>query len=190
MTGPMHVRHVEQVGTDQPYAAAVKAFAQTAQMAVGFCYSPVRAQWFRITDGAAHGPNGPLDLTGVFELRAFNRDRELRWWNTSGGRGPAVVVTERAGDPDGDAPRRVERPYARLLWGTRERELTAPAGWVRLLEGRIGTIEVPFAESVAAGGRVWLHAVEYVEEDEHGNVAVVDERLVGLSAIGVREAAA
>ncbi|MEU7616634.1 CRISPR-associated protein Csx19 [Micromonospora rifamycinica] len=156
---------------------ALCAFVDGRSAGIGFCYRPADARWFRFdADGVPRGADGTaLDLTGVFELRAFTDDKELRWRNRSAGSGTAAVV---CGPGLG--------PHERLLWGTVVGPAPGP-GWVALHDARIGVLHVPV--DIPAGGRapadgdlVWLQVVEYVEEDRHGNAAVVDERLVGLVA--------
>ncbi len=173
--------------------AAVPAAAGTAQEAlaafatggtgldtVGFAYSSSAAPWFRLdADGTPRDAQGdPLDLTGVFELRAFDADRELRWWHTGDGRGQARELTDHTTGVPGA---RSWPPYRRLLWGA---VTSAEQGWATLSEARIGSLEVPVPGPAPSGGHVWLKAVEYVAEDAHGNVAVVDERLIGLVVEG------
>lgn len=187
MTGskPQQYRVCQQLGTVTSHQA-LSAFArQVGTRSVGFTYSPVTARWFRLDpDGSAwgydqHAGRQPLDLTGVFELRAFTQTHELRWCNTSAQTGPAVIVSD--GDQAApDTPRRLdEHAYQRLLWGTIESR--DPIGdWVTLRDGRIGTLDVPVCDTAPGPGLVSLQAVEYVAEDEYGNVAVVDERLVDL----------
>lgn len=157
---------------------ALTAFAATATAAVGFAYSPNAARWFRLDpSGRPLLPDGsPLDLQAVFELRAFDPDRELRWWNRSAGSGSARVVTDDVLCAPAGARRR-GTGYARLLWGT---VTHATDDWATLTEPRIGHLRVPMDQATAEQ-QVWLHAVEYYAEDEHGNVAVVDERLTHLS---------
>jgi CRISPR-associated protein (TIGR03984 family) len=75
----------------------------------------------------------------------------------------------------------VEQTY--LLWG--EGLSGSPAtGWSYLAAARVGRLAVPVAQ-LAQRQRVQLKAREYlVTADEHGNVAVADERLLGLEVIG------
>lgn len=171
--------------SDSPCTAqeALSAFATggSGRDTVGFAYSSSAAPWFRLdADGTPRAAQGnPLDLTGVFELRAFDADRELRWWHTGDGRGQARELTVQTIGVSGARP--MPRPYQRLLWGV---VTAAEQGWATLSEARIGSLEVPVPGLAASGGHVWLEAVEYVTEDAHGNVAVVDERLTGLVVKG------
>lgn len=167
-------------------ALAVFATGGLGLDTVGFAYTSSTAPWFRLdTDGTPRDDKGgALDLTGVFELRAFDAHRELRWWHTGDGRGEARELTDQtiripgARRLDVDGP---HRSYQRLLWGAVS---TAEAGWATLSEPRIGSRTVPVPEPATSGAHVWLEAVEYVTEDVHGNVAVVDERLTGLVVKG------
>lgn len=155
---------------------ALAAFAanEPGFQTVGFAYSSSVAPWFRLDAAGTPRDSGgaALDLTGVFELRAFDANRELRWWHTSGGLGQARELTDEAiGFPGAWS----WRSYRRLLWGT---VTVTELGWASLFEARIGSLEVPVLAPV--GSHVWLEAVEYVAEDDDGNVAVIDERLTGL----------
>lgn len=161
---------------------ALSAFAAagTGLDTVGFAYRSSAAPWFRLdTDGTPRdSQGGPVELTGVFELRAFDAHRELRWWHTGGGRGPARELTDQTVGVPGA---RSWSAYQRLLWGAVS---TAAPGWATLSEARIGSLQVPVPTPAPSGAQVWLEAVEYVTEDAHGNVAVVDERLTGLIVKG------
>ena len=164
-------RQVRELGGLTARAALRRFAEEVAVPAVGFCYRPRDARWFRLTDdGAATGPDGePFDLTGAFELRAFTGDCELRWRNRTAGTGPAILVS--------DAPGAAPEPYHRLLWGA---PVAWRDGWVTLADARTSTYTVPVDAPTGHHDRIWLRAVEYTAQDEHGNVAVVDERLVAL----------
>jgi hypothetical protein len=57
-----------------------------------------------------------------------------------------------------------------------------PDGWVVLAEARIGLMAVPLdGDPPGADEHVYLHAVEYVDVDQIGNCAVVEERLTRLA---------
>lgn len=161
-------------------AAALAAFATEHSSAIGFAYAPQAAPWFRLRPDAApcDAHLDPVNLTGVFELRAFDGDAELRWWNVPGEGSRAQVITDERMAGQGLA---AGYTYRRLLWG--QARPSQQDGWLTLFEARIGELRVPVDGQVEQGGRVWLEAVEYHREDEHGNVAVVDERLVGLTAV-------
>lgn len=173
-------------------AAALAAFGRTYRPVIGFAYTPIAAPWFRLdmngTPRDARG--GDLDLSGVFELRAFTAAAELRWWNVPGQGGQERVLTD---EVMAEQKLTTGDTYQRLLWGqVREptddtgrshKDIRSTDGWSALFEARIGWLWVPMADRVRAGGRVAVEAVEYHREDEHGNVTVVDERLVGLTEV-------
>ncbi len=171
----------EALGTFQAGPALAAFAARVSGAAIGFSYRPVDARWFRLdADGTPRGPNGePVDLTGVSELRAFTDAYELRWHHSSAGNGTAILVSDAEAAPAATGPwLHSEQPYERLLWGTASEPPVD--GWLSLHTARIGTLLVPIDGPVPLPGRAWLRAVEYEAEDAHGNVAVVDERLVGL----------
>jgi CRISPR-associated protein (TIGR03984 family) len=131
-------------------------------------------------------------LDAVFAARLFAPPAELRWLHVADGLGQAVLLTERPGLIDGWAEQRapvaesMDNSYA--LWG-RQLEATTTIGWIRALEGRIGWIDVPIEGPVAhtPDDQEWpnqyvaLQTVEYFGHDEHHNLRLVDERLVGLA---------
>jgi len=125
---------------------------------------------------------GPVSTLGVFEARAFGPQGELRWLHHAGGRGRAVMLSETAHPPGlGETwpveglVDKIEQCY--LVWGAVD---AAPApGWCTVAESQIGRIDLP-VEAVA-GQRLRVVAREYLGRvDSHGNVAVVEERLVRL----------
>lgn len=150
--------------------------------AIGLAYTP---RWCGFVVQTA-GVLTPRRTWGdAFELRLFDAERELRWLQTGGGRGRAVLLGETVTAPEWTALSPVEaiatslRHY--LVWGTAT-EGPAPEGWSRLWDGRIGALPVPLP-GVAAGACVRLRATEYLARvDAHGNVRVVEERLSGLEA--------
>lgn len=58
-----------------------------------------------------------------------------------------------------------------------------PEGWVRLREARIRDVLVPFDGPVTASDRFALTVQRIIDEDEDGNVHVVDEVLRGLERV-------
>ncbi len=139
----------------------------------------------RIVAGRAHGPDGEvLDLTGVFELRAFDGAREARWRNRAGGAGSCVILAEEPPVP-GCAPEPDVQVaidgVGQLVWGTGTGR-TVGDGWSELAEARIGTLRVPIG-GVENGQRVRIEQVEYVRRGKHGNAEVIDDRLVGFALV-------
>lgn len=158
-----------------------------AQAADAFAFAVVR-------DGAlCLDAGGIADPAGIFDLRAFNARAELRWLSEAGARGgsAAIVAPEALSLPQGwaDAPEDLlpddpdlKRHY--VLWGRGAPDGNEPAGWSRLTEARVGALWVPLA-GVPKDGMVRLAAIEHLaEEPGHGNVYVLEERLVGLEAYG------
>jgi CRISPR-associated protein (TIGR03984 family) len=138
---------------------------------------------------------GALDLDPVFELRAFSAHAELRWVHEAAGLGRGVLLRVDGGpEPAGWIP--LQRPqclrgprrHTYLLWGQVAEGGEAPGAdgprWVRLQEARIGSLSVPLAAAAPVGARVVLRAEEFwAQVDDHGNVAVVEERLCGLEVV-------
>ena len=142
---------------------------------VGFVYSPVAAPWFRLDGDVLRGRGDTvIEPDEVFEVRAFDGVRELRWWNVTGGRGRHFVLDSRA-LPSGW--RSGER-HQRLLWGSVR---SGGPEWTELFTARIGALHVPVGGAVRQHSTIRLEVQEYLDEDEHGNVSVVDERLLGFT---------
>ncbi|MEW9534164.1 CRISPR-associated protein Csx19 [Microbispora sp. NPDC049125] len=132
---------------------------------------------------------GHVDLSTVYEARAFTPDVEMRWVEA----GYVVFLAEDAGLLPASMGDRVEPLDAidviearYLVWG---RVKAADQGWATLASARIGTLAVP-ALTTTPGGRVRLVAREYVVHDhEHGNAYVAEERLLGFEPYEVEGAA-
>lgn len=155
---------------------------------VALLYSPVCCQFAKVQpDGTLTDSQGaPIDLSMVFEARAFNKISELRWLNKLDGEGKAVLLSEQDisgfstdSIPDLDAIDTIPQEY--LLWGKGfTNSSSSNLGWGKLASSRIGSINVPIL-GLTSNRRVYLKACEYLSEvDEHGNVAVVEERLIEL----------
>jgi CRISPR-associated protein (TIGR03984 family) len=163
--------------------------------AVGWLSSATAHQMVRLVDGVPHDPSGPADLTGVFSARLFSERAELRWLHTGAGLGDAVLLTEKS-SPDGwreesagEIGEVIEGRYA--LWGRRV-EPHSSHGWARAVEGRIGWLDVPVAETIPdppPKEQSWptsylaLHYLEYVSHDGYGNARVFEERLRRIAAV-------
>ncbi len=178
------------------------------QQAIALLYSPRICIFARLEGKDLRDHKGrQVNLAEIFEARIFNRDAELRWLNQSGGKGRAVLLTQpelpsacKANLPEDVsfvALKTLDQTY--LLWGEGT-TIKSENGWSLLTTARIGRLEVPL-NGVRANKRVHLHALEYlaevdaegkiidagselVREEEkllrHGNVAVVEERLLYL----------
>ena len=128
---------------------------------------------------------GDYTLDGVYEARVFHADAELRWWNDPvEGNHRSALLAETETTPAGwelseEIPVHATQSRAYLLWGK-----SAPPhspNWTRLTTARIGELMVPAA---SGSDRYALKAIEYLAEFEEGNVAVREERLVGLQPAG------
>ena len=155
---------------------------------VALLYSP---RWCRLgllaEKGGVTGADGEeIDLTDVFDARVFEEEMELRWLHEAEGKGRAVLLyegVERAEWsavegwrelPIIEATEPIEQTY--LLWGTAMEP--AGTGWSRLATAQIGALDVPLTDPL--GKRVVLRAREYLGEYLDGNIAVAEERLLGL----------
>jgi CRISPR-associated protein (TIGR03984 family) len=155
-------------------------------------YSPQQCMFAVYSGEVWQGPNGPLDVAGVFEARVFSHSAELRWLKDpvdEAGHRCAIVSERELGTLDHgqgwqastqEVMRGPELRY--LLWGEGTGKY-ASQGWSRLGTARVGVLHVPLA-AVAEGARAALVAQEYLGEREHGNVVVIDERLVKLETYG------
>lgn len=157
--------------------------------AVGMISSPTGHDLIRFGGGQLTTSTGPAEVAGVFHLRLFTPDVELRWVHTGSRRGTAVTLSEHVGCPvgwtaDSAAVEEVlDGQYA--LWGRRF-ETLGTGEWCRAFEGRIGWIDIPAATPAASTvpGRDWpeeflaVRFREYSTSDDFGNAAVLDERLV------------
>jgi CRISPR-associated protein (TIGR03984 family) len=169
-----------------PLADALQACAQPLRGAVALLYSPVACQFTKLlASGQLVDSDGScIDLSAVFEARVFNQDYELRWLNESNGQGPAVLLSENS------IPDYLEtdleplhalstHPQEYLIWG-KSTDCSASADWSILSTARIGKLPVPIG-GIAEEQRAYLQACEYLSTvDKYNNVAVVEERLIGL----------
>lgn len=165
---------------------------------MGFGFSARAATWWQVPDRVPMTRHHEAaDLTGVYELVGFDGDRELRWRNEHDWRGRAVVLAdlpellppgEHDVSPADATP--LGDPQPRILAG--QVHLDTP-GWVRLTAARYAPVEVPVAPDqdsdidLSAKDKdtpvVVLDSVEYAGQDRHGNVSVVDRRLVRLRIV-------
>lgn len=109
-----------------------------------------------------------VEEVGVYEARIFNSEKELRWLSS----GEMKIIS------DADFPNSTKLDQNYLLWGKKS-DLTAN-GWTQFAEARIGAFFVPKEIST---DYAQFTAVEYLSEFEDGNVAVIDERLTGISEV-------
>jgi CRISPR-associated protein (TIGR03984 family) len=148
---------------------------RVARVTGGVCLAPPYAG----STGRAR-PSRQMDVSAVYEARAFTADRELRWIEP----GYAVLLTEDQRLLPASFPERLddlpvvdtlEAGY--LIWGTAS---VAASGWTRLRSPRVGELAVPMTGR-PEGGRVRLVAREYLAADPvHGTAYVAEERLLGF----------
>ncbi|MEP7341948.1 MAG: CRISPR-associated protein Csx19 [Acidobacteriota bacterium] len=136
-----------------------------------------------------------FDLASVFEARVFNEQVELRWLKQWPNKGRAALISAEADISkylDYEAGTfvgvdHIDQTY--LLWGegARAKKGELPANWSRLAMARIGTLDMPYPLDASrsavsqSGERIQLVAREYLDADVYGNVAVIEERLLGLA---------
>ncbi|NJP12383.1 MAG: TIGR03984 family CRISPR-associated protein [Cyanobacteria bacterium CRU_2_1] len=160
--------------------------------AVALLYTPRSCQFARYQNGTLlDAEEQAVDFDPVFEARVFNSKAELRWLNETAGLGRAVLLSEDETLPEFEqsvldrptksplsAVRTIPQRY--LLWGKGHEPAIESDTWSILSEARIGQLRVPVGQ-LKAGQTVYLQAIEYLAEvDCFGNVAVVEERLLGL----------
>jgi CRISPR-associated protein (TIGR03984 family) len=153
--------------------------------AVGLFYSPAACQFGKIQgDTITNETGAALDLASVFEAKIFNPQAELRWLNILNGMGNAVLLSEQdiqnyldRDESTIQAIDIIDSQY--LLWG--EGTGKKQGAWSHISAARTGKIAVPI-ENINRNDRVKLRFREYLSIcDCHGNVAIVEERLKGLS---------
>lgn len=185
MTVTLYGQAADDMTLSEAITRCADALAADGAQVVGLLYAPERCTLARLGGRRFIGPdNSPVDAGAVYEARVFSPAAELRWLNAARGRGRAVLLSE------SPQPRALEKDLAPvharecleesyLLWGEGDGSAMG-AGWSRLSTARIGTLVVP-VDGVGGGQRVRLRTREYIAVvDEHGNVAVVDERLLQL----------
>ena len=148
-------------------------------------------------DIVLHGPAGPLaSIDPFFEARVFCGKGELRWRNIGGG-GSAAYLSESDVSP---AVAWMSEPvvyqseiesYYTLFGaglGSPADATPCPKDWSRLGNARIGAWWAPIP-SIAKGQSVALQFREYLglapgpAGESHGNVCVVEHRLLFLRAL-------
>jgi CRISPR-associated protein (TIGR03984 family) len=152
---------------------------------VGLFYSPITCQFGKIQANTITDKEDKiLDLAKIFEARIFNSQAELRWLNRSNGMGNAVLLSEQNIqnylDKDESTIQAIDIIDSQyLLWG--EGTGKKQRDWSYISAARTGKIAVPI-ENINRNDRVKLRFREYLSIcDRHGNVAIVEERLKGLS---------
>ncbi len=157
--------------------------------AIALLYSPTACQFAKLAGGSLQdATGGDIKTDQIFEARIFNETSELRWLNISSGKGYAVLISQ--DDISGLFKNECNLKYFEclpqqyVLWGEEmSNPSKEPNGWSRLGAARIGAMDVPIADITTSGQQAILKVIEYLQEvDDHGNVAVVEERLVCLKS--------
>jgi CRISPR-associated protein (TIGR03984 family) len=172
---------------DLTLSEALKQSSTLFTQAVALLYSPARCQFAQFSEGNLYDEDLEIiDLGSVYEARVFSEKGELRWLNDSDGLGRAVLLSEEplsdhfSQAVDLENLHSIDQTY--MLWG-KGIETDTKTGWSQIGKSRIGVISIPL-EGVCGGTYVCLNAREYLQEvDRHGNVSVVEERLIGLSVL-------
>lgn len=141
------------------------------------CYAiatgPQRVEFTRVgADGSLNTREGLLDLRHFYDILAFCAD----WQVHAVRRTDTAAIQLQPNDlPDGED---LERSY--LVWG----RITAIDGaWCTIGDPRIGSRTIPTPPDARLGQTAALTALERIARMDHGNAAVVGQRLTGLKAI-------
>ncbi|GMV42169.1 MAG: hypothetical protein AMXMBFR64_38850 [Myxococcales bacterium] len=185
--------------------------------AAGVFYTPgafITARWtdagwkMAVVDEHVHITELPLAAGEVYEARAWDGEREVRWFSDASGTRAVLLaeavtppptaerlasgVVEQPASPSeepgpcgsdwapiGDVPVTHMIDRTQVIWGT---VVAAESDWSVLHEDRIGPLAVPLVGPV--GQRVALRTREYVSVlstgAPRGNSTIADERIVGF----------
>jgi len=181
----LFARRQQHIRLDEALHAGMPFFGSGA---VAICYAP-EACWLATVnpdDGTLSWPKTceAQALDNVYEARVFTSDVELRWLGSVDGTGQAVILSETDPGEEYGKPldtllevTTIEQKY--LLWGRGDGN-TPVAGWSALSVARVGVLPIPINE-LPNMHRVELLVKEYLcPVDDFGNMAVVEERLLGL----------
>lgn len=186
-------------------AEALENCAEILQDGIALLYSPTCCQFAKLLPKSilqdSQGKDIPLEYTSnyIFEARIFNSQFELRWLNELDGKGQAALIFDNQSLTDKlpdwqsqEIPNiltTIKQQY--LLWGEKTNQELIE-GWQRLASARIGSLDVPVNQVLQDQQRVYLKTIEYLVEvneaevdkpevdEENGNVAVIEERLMKL----------
>jgi CRISPR-associated protein (TIGR03984 family) len=186
MTTTLFGRSQNNMTLREAIAACQSCFSD----AVGLFYSPEACSLGKVA-GTSVTDSGNVDrnLERMFEARIFNADYELRWLNERGGKGLAVLLSERAiaeylAESIDELEAIATQHQTYLLWGEGLSANLQP-GWSRLATSRLGKLDVPIGSVSQKGQRVKLTAIEYFQrlDELYGNVIIAEERLTGLQKV-------
>ena len=177
-------RKSQDISLQDAIAACQAHFLDSA---IALLYSPTACQFAKLKGGSLQNAFGEdIKTAQIFEARIFNKTSELRWLNISSGKGYAVLISQdnisEILKDECNLEYFESLPQQYVLWGegmSSSAEISNE--WSRLGAARIGAMDVPIADITTNEQRVILKVIEYLREvDDHGNVAVVEERLVCL----------
>ena len=191
MSRTLHSRALGNIRLEAAIQDCEAVFAASEVPAVALLYTPEKCLFARLVGVELLGPdNQPIPLNSVYEARVFSPQAELRWLNGPDGKHRAAILSE-SEIPIDDGRRLesivtvddIEDDNQYLLWGKSTGPAPGRPGWSLLNTPRIGDLMIPLAD-VKPGRRVILKAREYLAaEEEHGNVSVVEERLMKLEVV-------
>jgi CRISPR-associated protein (TIGR03984 family) len=157
--------------------ADFKPFLSASQPTYGILYTPTDCHLTLMNhEGKFFKQDKDVEFfpQRVFEARIFNERAELRWLNESDDKGKASVIADES-FPDVQT---IEQRY--LFWGRSTG--TTKGDWTQFATARIGSFYVPLP-NVGKDAYAQIQAREYLAAYQDGNVAVVDERLVGIEEV-------
>lgn len=147
---------------------------------IGFATGTRLLEFFRVGGGRCLDHNGKaLDLDPAYDVCAYAEDTQWHWrWNQRERRGESSQLDDAAAASN--RWRRLREAQFRLLRG---RVIDQAGGWSLLHDAVTRPLWVPIAADKRSLVRIGV--VEYLAEDDHGNVGVVAERLTQLSEMKV-----
>lgn len=159
--------------------------------AIGFLYTPKNFWLVKLnSDGTMINPSKKWSLnsclSSTYEARIFNTELELRWLHKENSKGQVALISEKPIKFTKNEAIEIERRYfistieqRYLLWGKATGK-NINVGWSQLASSQIGTLDIPVAQ---VQEYAQLLTKEYLQKQpHHGNVVVMEERLVGLAA--------
>lgn len=199
-----------RAAADRPLGAVLEAAAAALtapdDKAVTLIYTPQRCTFglIRSGDGLSGPPASPLGdgaafsvaaIACAYEVRVFHPLWEIRWLR-QGATGRAALLWDEESEDTSDGPATTAfddlplRPAIVLrrtlcqryvLWGMPAADPSGTEGWVKLTSDRVGTMWAPLPPPQDDKARAVLHVREYLATLDHGNVAVIEERLSHLA---------
>lgn len=196
--GILHYRIIEQVALGEVVQRLEGLFGEPPEPTWLLAQSPAAYQIGTVDGGLLRTAEGEV-ATSAYSLRLFCPHWEARWSRRpESSAGPLVVISEASGTgppPFGSTsaalPPVTEQQLGYLgvldggylLWGKVLPHETVTSRRV-LAEHRIGSLALPPSADrrrlPAAGSRLRLRSREYLAAVDSGNVAAIEERLLGI----------